>query len=174
MKRLFLIPMLLLAACTQPEESADNQTTTPETQDKMVAEMGTVVGEDPGDGPFVDVEQIVAAPETYTDAPVRVAGIASEVCQNAGCWLKFQNEDGVDFRVNVPSDENGYVFTFPQDISGSYVLIEGDFSIEETDVETLRHFAEDRGDSEEAIAAITEPQQTLILSATGARIQSNV
>ncbi|MCH7977275.1 MAG: DUF4920 domain-containing protein, partial [Bacteroidetes bacterium] len=58
-----------------------------------------------------------------------------------------------------------------RNISGSQVLVAGTLSVEETDVETLRHLAEDRGDSEEAIAAITEPERTLILSATGARIE---
>ncbi|MDX1439328.1 MAG: DUF4920 domain-containing protein, partial [Rubricoccaceae bacterium] len=152
----------------------DDTTTSATEGDEMVAELGTVVGDDPGDGAVLFVDDVVNQPEDYLSAPVRIAGTVSEVCQNAGCWLTFQNEAGVAFRVNVPRDENGYVFTFPMDISGSHVLVAGELSIEETDVETLRHFAQDRGESEEAIAAITEPERTLVITATGARIESTV
>lgn len=140
----------------------------------MVAEMGTVVGEDPGDGAVLFVDDVVGQPDGYLGAPVRVAGTVSEVCQNAGCWLTFVNGENVSFRVNVPSDDNGYIFTFPKDISGSHVVIAGELTVEETSVETLQHLAEDRGDDAETIAAITEPERTLILSATGARIEGEV
>lgn len=176
MKRLFLIPLLLVAACTQPDEATDDTTGPVTENDEMVAEVGTVVGEDPGsDGAVLFAEDVVRSSADYVDAPVVVAGVVSEVCQNMGCWLTFQNEDGVPFRVNVPKDEEGnYVFTFPTGISGSHVVVAGELTLEETSVETLQHLAEDRGESEEAIAAITEPEQTLILSATGARIESEV
>ena len=78
------------------------------------------------------------------------------------------------FRVTVPRNDDGYMFSFPKDISGSQVLVAGTLSVEETDVATLKHLAEDRGDSEESIAAITGPERTLILSAAGARIEGEV
>ncbi len=175
MKRLLFIPILLLAACTQTEESADNAATPVRESDEMVAELGTVVGEDPGsDGAVLFAEDVAESAEDYVDVPVVVAGVVSEVCQNAGCWLTFQNEAGVAFRVTVPSNDEGYVFTFPKDVSGSHVVVAGTLTIEETSVETLKHLAEDRGDDAEAIAAITAPERTLILSATGARIEGEV
>jgi hypothetical protein len=170
MKRLFLLPLLALAACGG-EPPAD-ATDAPPTADEMVADLGTVVGEDPGDGPVMFVDEVVAHPEQYTNAPVRVAGTVSEVCQMAGCWFTFQNDAGVAFRVSVPRDEDGYVFTFPQDVSGRQAVVAGTLTVEETDVETLRHLAEDGGASPEEVAAITAPERTLVLSATGARIES--
>ena len=173
MKHLLLIPLLLLAACTQTDAPANEPEPIIEG-DEMVAEMGAVVGEDPGDGAVLFADDVIEHAEEFVGAPIRVAGTVSEVCLNAGCWLTFQNEAGVAFRVTVPRNDDGYVFTFPKDISGSQVLVAGTLSVEETDVETLKHLAEDRGDSEESIAAITEPERTLILSATGARIEGEL
>lgn len=174
MKRLLLIPLLALAACTSAEEQADTSAAALSANDAMVAEMGMVVGEDPGDGAVLFASDVVTSPEDYLEVPVRVAGTVSEVCQNAGCWLTFQNDAGVAFRVTVPRDDDGYVFTFPTDVSGEHVLVAGTLTLEQTSVETLKHFAEDRGDDPETIAAITEPERTLVLSATGARIEDEV
>ncbi len=173
MKHLLLILLLLLAACTETDAPADELEPIMEG-DEMIAEMGAVVGEDPGDGAVLFADDVIEHAEDFVDAPIRVAGMVSEVCRNAGCWLTFWNEAGVAFRVTVPRNDDGYAFTFPQDISGSQVLVAGTLTVEETSVATLKHLAEDRGDSEEAIAAITEPERTLVLSATGARIESSV
>lgn len=173
MKRLF-IPLLLIASCAQPEDAADQPEPVVEG-DEMVAELGTVVGEDPGaEGAVLFADDVVEHAEGFVGAPIRVAGTIGEVCQNAGCWLTFRNDAGVAFRVVVPRDEEGYAFTFPKDISGSHAVVAGTLTVEETSVETLRHLAEDRGDDAEAIAAISEPERTLILSATGARIESDL
>ncbi|NNF58298.1 MAG: DUF4920 domain-containing protein [Rhodothermaceae bacterium] len=179
MKRLFLIPILLLAACevdTHDHTGGDVQGADASLTegDQMVAEMGTVVGEDPGDGAVLFVEQILEAPETYDGTPVRVAGTVSEVCQMAGCWLTFQNDEGTPFRVSVPRNDDGYVFTFPTDVSGQNAVVAGTLTIEETSVETLRHLAEDGGASADEIAAITAPERTFVLSATGARLEGAV
>ena len=179
MKRLLLIPLLLLAACTadapDASDAEDGLTDSPVTEgDQVVADMGTVVGEDPGDGAVLFVEQILEAPETYDGTPVRVAGTVSEVCQMEGCWLTFQNDEGTPFRVSVPRDDDGYVFTFPTDVSGQNAVVAGTLSIEETSVETLRHLAEDGGATADEIAAITAPERTFVLSATGARLEGAV
>ncbi len=174
MKRLLLIPLLFAVACTQPEEPADRSEPIVEG-DEMVAELGTVVGEDPGsDGAVLFADDVVERAEEFVDAPIVVAGVVGEVCQSAGCWLTFQNEADVAFRVTVPRNDDGYVFTFPKDVSGSHVVVAGTLTVEETSVETLKHLAEDRGDDPETIAAITAPERTLVLTATGARIESNV
>lgn len=173
MKRaLLLLPVLLLAACAQDEPAASAEEDTLALNDELVADLGTVVGEDPGDGPVVFVEEVVMHPEQYEHAPVRVAGTISEVCQVAGCWFTFQNDAGLAFRVSVPHDGDGYAFTFPKDVAGRSAVVAGTLAVEETDVETLRHLAEDRGASEEELAAITAPERTLVLNATGARLES--
>jgi hypothetical protein len=172
-----LLPALLLAACAQDappaaETAADAAVDAPiGAGDEMVADLGTVVGEDPGDGAVIFVDQVLERPEQYAGAPVRVAGTISEVCQQAGCWFTFQNDAGTPFRVTVPRGEDGYVFTFPKDVAGRQAVVAGTLTVEETDVETLRHLAQDKGASAEEVAAITEPERTLVLSATGARLE---
>ena len=103
---------------------------------------------------------------------IRVEGEVAEVCQMAGCWLTFQNEAGVSFRVAVPrNDDGGYAFTFPRDAAGSRVLVQGTLDVTETDAATRRHLAEDAGASPEEVAAISEPERTVVLNATGARVE---
>ncbi len=178
MKRslLFLLPLLVLAACQDaPDTAGPGVDGTPPTQDEgHVADLGAVVGEDPGDGPVLFVEQVVENPEAYDGQPVRIAGVVGEVCQQAGCWLTFQNAEGTPFRVAVPRGDDGYVFTFPKGIAGQNAVIAGTFAVEETDVATLRHLAEDAGKSAEEVAAITEPERTFTLAATGARLEGEV
>ncbi len=167
----FLLPALLLTACAG-ESPADETAEEPLAHnDDMVADLNTVVGEDPGDGAVLFVDEVAAHPEQYVGAPVRVAGTISEVCQMAGCWLTLQNESGVAFRIAVPRGEGGYVWTFPKDVSGRQAVVAGVLAVEETDVETLRHLAEDGGATPEELAAITAPERTLVLSATGARLE---
>lgn len=172
---LLFLSALLLAACAPnapaTDEAAGDQTLA--HNDDLVADLSTVVGEDPGDGAVLFVDEVVSHPDQYTNAPVRVAGTVSEVCQMAGCWLTFQNEAGVAFRVSVPRGDEGYVFTFPKDVSGRQAVVAGVLTLEETDVETLRHLAADGGASEEELAAITAPERTLVLTATGARIEGD-
>ena len=132
-----------------------------------------------GDPLRVDDDGIVAldpvalteALGTYENTVVRVQGTVAQVCQMKGCWLTFETPASVPVRVQVPRDSAGYVFTFPTDLGAADVIVEGTVTSDSTDVETLRHFAEDEGRSQEEIDAITEPEQTVILTARGALVK---
>ena len=164
---------LLVGACAEPAEpTSDTAPDAPFTEnDQLVAEVGLVVGEDPGDGVVVFANDVVDNPEEYDGLPVRVAGTVSEVCQMKGCWLSFQNDAGTPFRVMVAQSDGDYVFDFPKDIAGQSAVVAGTLTLEETSVETRRHLARDKKASDEEIAAITEPERTIILTASGARIE---
>jgi hypothetical protein len=108
---------------------------------------------------------------TYMNTVVRVQGTVAQVCQMKGCWLTFETPASVPVRVQVPRDSAGYVFTFPTDLGAAEVVVEGMVTADSTDVETLRHFAEDEGRPQEEIDAITEPQQTVTLTARGALVK---
>jgi hypothetical protein len=109
---------------------------------------------------------------TYQNTVVRVEGTVAKVCQMEGCWLTLQNPTGTPIRVEVPRDEAGeYVYTFPTDLGIAEVIVEGTVTADETSVETLRHFAEDEGRAPEEIDAITEPEQTAVLTARGALVK---
>lgn len=168
---LLLAPALLLAACAQDTETvAEAHGGTDVPVPAEAASAMETVGTAPSDGEVLPVADALARAEALDGQTVRVEGDVAEVCQQAGCWLTFQNEAGVPFRVAVPRDDQGYVFTFPTDLAGVHAVIEGTLEVTETDVETRRHLAEDGGASAEELAAITEPERTIVLTATGARL----
>lgn len=174
MNRLFALAALgglLLAGCQQPAPEAAPETDAPDGVE-MVADLSVVVGEDPGDGAVLFAADAAAQAEELAGQPVRVAGVVDEVCQMAGCWLTFRDAGPTPIRVKIPRGDDGYAFAFPKDIAGRSALVSGTLAVEETDVEMLRHFAEDRGASAEEIAAITEPRRTIVLTATGARLEA--
>lgn len=167
MTRLFLaLPLLLLAACAggsdQPAEAA------PEAG---LAEPATVaLGDAVPDGAALSPDELIADADEYAGKTVVVEGVAREVCQKAGCWLTLADAEGRTVRVSVPHGEDGYPFTFPEDVSGQTVRVAGMLEVETVSVEDQRHYAEDGGASEEELAAITEPKRTLVLTALGAEL----
>jgi hypothetical protein len=168
-RSLLLIGLLGLGACADPAEPPAEPTA--DATEAGVAEPATVAfGETVPDGAALTPAQLTASPDEYAGKTVVVEGVAREVCQKAGCWLTFSDDDGQTIRVSVPHGDDGYPFTFPMDASGQRVRVSGTFAVETTSVEDLRHYAEDDGASEEEIAAITEPEETFVLTALGAEM----
>jgi hypothetical protein len=168
---LLLAPSLALAAC------ADDAGEQPADDAAVPAEVGAseTVGAAPDAGAVLPAADVIARADELNGQTIRVEGEVAEVCQMAGCWLTFQNEAGVSFRVAVPrNDDGGYAFTFPRDAAGSRVLVQGTLDVTETDVATRQHLAEDAGATPEEVAAITEPERTVVLNATGARVERAV
>ena len=176
---LLLLVLTLLAGCTPAAENAAEDgvapgaTPTASTDEAPEADGFVLVGELSGSEDALPASDAIARANDLDGQDVRIEGPISAVCQQAGCWLRMGSDDPDQaLRVNVPRDSSGsYVFTFPMDVAGADALVEGVLAVEETDVETLRHFAEDEGATDEEIAAITEPRRTVILNATGARIR---
>jgi hypothetical protein len=160
---------LLLSACGGGDAPAESDSPPAPVE---VAAAGDVVGAAPAAGAVLPASEVIARADELDGQVIRVEGEIAEVCQMAGCWLTFHNEAGVPFRVAVPREEGGgYEFTFPTDIAGSNIVVEGTLDVTETDAATRRHLAEDGGASPEEVAAITEPERTVVLNATGARIE---
>lgn len=109
------------------------------------------------------LQEIKVDEETTIQAlPTKIEGTVSEVCQAAGCWLKLATEDGKEIFINT-----NHEFFVPKDLTGKTVVVEGNAYKEETSVEMLKHFAEDKKASAEEIAAITQPKVEYKLDATG-------
>lgn len=98
----------------------------------------------------------------------KMVGVVDEVCQNKGCWMKINMEDGEQIMVKFKD----YGFFMPKDIAGQEVILNGKAFINEVPVDELRHYAEDAGKSAEEIAAITEPKATMSFEADGVLIKS--
>ncbi|MBT8259657.1 MAG: DUF4920 domain-containing protein [Bacteroidia bacterium] len=95
--------------------------------------------------------------------PAKMVAKVEEVCQTKGCWMKLDLENGEEVMVRFKD----YGFFMPKDIAGKEVIINGIAFVNEMSVDEQRHYAEDAGDSEEAIAAITEPKKTYSFEADG-------
>lgn len=122
----------------------------------------------------VPIQAVAAEADAYTDRNIKVEGTIVKVCQKKGCWLTLDaGADQTPIRVNVDKEEDGaYKFTFPKDIDGQRVVIEGYFEKKTISVDMLRHLAEDDGASQEAIDAITEPKDEYWMTASGALVEA--
>ncbi len=65
-----------------------------------------------------------------------------------------------------------YGFFIPTNSQGFPITIEGVATLTETDVATLRHYAEDQGKTKEEVAAIQTPKREISFEAIGALIKS--
>lgn len=88
------------------------------------------------------------------------------VCAKKGCWMKLELTEEQNAHVTFKD----YGFFVPKDSQGQRMLVNGVAFIEQTDVETLRHYAEDAGKSEAEIANITEPELNYRFIATGVKV----
>ncbi len=95
-----------------------------------------------------------------------VSGTIEEVCQKKGCWMKIAMGDGESMRVSFKD----YGFFVPLDASGRTMTMKGVAAYDTIDVDMLKHLAEDAGQSQEEIDAITEPEFALTFEATGVMI----
>lgn len=93
----------------------------------------------------------------------KVKGKVVEVCQEKGCWMKIEKDNGEKLMVKFKD----YAFFMPKNLVGKEVVIEGEANVKETTVKQLRHYAEDAGKSKEEIKKITEPKKEVIFMAAG-------
>ena len=158
----------LLAACSNTENA-------PITTDESTVEETTVAvpnyaGEIFGEGEADQFQEALSYAELLAEMgqlgesdtlETRVHGVVDAVCQAKGCWMTIGEEGDMMVRFK------DYGFFMPKDISGREVIAEGKAYYQVTSVDELRHYAEDAGESEEAIAAITEPKRELRFLASG-------
>lgn len=98
----------------------------------------------------------------------KISGDIKEVCTKKGCWFAMELPNGQSMRVTFKD----YGFFIPTNSQGFPIVMEGVATLSETDVETLRHYAEDQGKSKDEVEAITEPKKEITFEATGVVIKS--
>jgi hypothetical protein len=141
------------------------------------AETNEMTPQEVSNGTFVgasfDLEEIIPASEILVllteeeSEVVRVEGTVVEVCQSKGCWMTFDTTTDKNMRITFLD----YGFFVPKDIAGQNVVLEGRGWVQKTDVNTLRHYAEDAGKPAEEIAAITEERIEYLFEASGVYIR---
>ncbi len=178
MKKLWIIAAAgLLIACGEPGEKQTGESEKEQTAENKQQEKQSA-GEDEVTFPYHDgaefdasealsVEEFNQKLDAFSGDSMRVTVTAdiSAACKKKGCWMKLE----------LPEDQNAHItfkdygFFVPKDSQGHNMLVNGMAFIEETDVETLKHYAEDAGESEADIAKITEPELNYRFIATGAK-----
>lgn len=93
----------------------------------------------------------------------KVKGKVVSVCQDKGCWMKIERENGEPMMVKFKD----YGFFMPKNIEGKEVVLDGEATVKETSVKQLRHYAEDAGKSKEEIQKIKEPKRDVVFVAKG-------
>jgi flagellar biosynthesis component FlhA len=100
------------------------------------------------------IDEFATMMEGKDSLRVKIRAVATDVCQKKGCWMKVETADGSLMRIKFKD----YGFFVPKDITGKHIVFEGLAFRDTVSVEDLRHYAEDGGQTEEEIAAITEPE----------------
>ena len=162
---LILTVVFGLAACQKTGVVAQKTTYELVGEAKVVpGNYGDVVKESDVVSTAILVQKVEAA-GTFTG---KVSGKINEVCTNKGCWFAMELPNGSSMRVTFKD----YGFFIPTNSQGFPITIEGVATLSETDVETLRHYAEDQGKSKEEVAAITLPKKEITFEASGVLIKA--
>lgn len=167
MKRSFLVSMSLIlgliSACNQSNQTAEKSPVSEESKAAIAGSFGAELAEMPVLTPSQLVEE-VAKNGVFEG---QIAGQIKEVCASKGCWLTMDLPSGQSMRVTFKD----YGFFVPTNSAGFPIILEGVATLTETDVATLRHYAEDAGKSKEEVAAITEPKKEITFEAVGVVIK---
>lgn len=143
---LLISALLAVTACSSPSKSTDGWAT---------------FGEGVSAPSVMTLDDLLETPADFDGKTVVVEAEVVAVCQKKGCWMTFlRDTDSV--RITFKD----YGFFVPMDLAGTTVRVEGVFAIREVPVEEARHYLEDEGRHEEAMA-ITEPRLTYEIVATG-------
>ena len=167
MKKLLILPLLLLLAACQPGPEAV------ETPAEVVVPEGYEAF-----GATVDVEgavpvtTVLATPDQFVGQEVKIEGEVSEVCQMRGCWATLVTDAGT-VRIQMPrlEDDSDYAFTLPKDISGRTVVATGLLESRVIPADEQRHYDEDAGQAKEASAYQDKTEYTL--KPTGVLVQKS-
>ncbi len=160
----FLVSLAMLSACNN---------TTNQEEEKIETENTEITVDYQYYGDTISAENAIEASKLYAmlegqdSLVVKVKGVVNQSCVKKGCWMKMDIGDGKEMRVSFKD----YGFFVPTNLGGETATIEGIAKITTTSVEDLKHYAEDGGQSEEEIAAITEPEVAISYVATGVIIE---
>jgi len=163
MKKTFCVlfgAAVLMASCATGGSNTDAVIT---AQDTIAGSYGEFVSNDNA----VSVSAMFQTLKQTGSFDGKVIGEISEVCKSKGCWMTMELPDGNKMRVTFKD----YGFFVPTKSSGYMAIVDGKASKTITDVETLRHFAEDEGLSAEEIQKINSPKEEYTFEAEGVLIQ---
>lgn len=98
----------------------------------------------------------------------KIHGKVQRVCQKKGCWMEI---DMGSEHPKMMVRFKDYEFFVPKDASGSHATMKGWAHRDTFSVKKLKHYAKDKGKSQEAIDSIQEPEVRLAFKASGVRLE---
>lgn len=167
MKKIFIasFAFMALAACSSSEsadktENADSTATTSSSEGYKAGETVTE------DGAMTSAEMMTAL-EGKDSLEVKLTAKVNAVCQVKGCWMQLDMGEKDPMRVSFKD----YAFFVPKDATGKTAVVDGWVKAKTYSVAELKHLAEDNGDTQEEIDAITEPKTELSFEAKGVMLK---
>ncbi len=161
----FALGIMLCTACQNQKNSqaVDSITTDSIATDSIPGNYGASLDQTG----IVSPAEMLMTVEKEGDFEGKITGEIKEVCTKKGCWITMDLPNGETMRVTFKD----YGFFVPTTSKGYPVILEGIAVLTETDVETLRHYAEDEGKSKEEVEKITEPKREITFEAVAVVIQ---
>jgi hypothetical protein len=167
MKKTFLpsiaLILGLISACNQPIQT----TVKSPVSDEHEASISGTYGAELAEMAVLTPGQLVEEVAKNGVFEGQIAGQIKEVCASKGCWLTMDLPSGQSMRVTFKD----YGFFVPTNSAGFPIILEGVATLTETDVATLRHYAEDAGKSKDEIEAIKDPKREIVLQAEGVIVE---
>ncbi|HMP99535.1 MAG TPA: DUF4920 domain-containing protein [Cyclobacteriaceae bacterium] len=150
---LILVAATLLAACAGKQETT--------VEEQSFNTYGEVISAEGAQSLAVLDEKLTAENDSVY---IKVKATIDKTCEKKGCWMVVEDESGNEVRVTFKD----YGFFVPTaGVEGKEVIFAGYAYRKTTEVDLLKHFAEDAGKSQEEIDAITEPKVELTFVADG-------
>lgn len=151
MRNLLFLAIIALFFSCQPENKSEGT---------LVGKYGDEITE----SGVITTEEMLAQLNKADSVNVKVKGEITATCAMKGCWMNLVMPNGEEMRVTFKD----YGFFVPSEgMEGNVAIIDGVVSRTITDVETLRHYAEDAGKPKEEIEKITEDKEELAFVANG-------
>jgi len=162
-KILFIAGATILFACGNAEQQVEE--VVENTEEITITE--TIHGEEIDNEGSLTTLEFLEQFEELQSKEVKLTAYATEVCAKKGCWMVLELNNEKNMRVTFKD----YGFFVPKDAAGKLVTVKGVATMDTTDVATLQHYAEDAGESQETIDAITEPEYNYAFEAVGVIIK---
>lgn len=163
MKKVFslVLGLTVLVSCGEAKEEEETVLENPVVEEEVVTleYFGDTITKENA----IDMTTLATQLEENDSAIVKVTGVVNAVCKKKGCWMTMPLNDSVNMRVGFKD----YGFFVPLNCENRTATIEGIAKKDMISVEMLKHYAEDNGDSQEVIDAITEPEVEYSFVATG-------
>jgi hypothetical protein len=119
--------------------------------------------------PFT-VQHVLAKADQLSGQWVKVAGVVSDLCTHAGCWMEIADRPGTrPLFVKFTYDTS--TARVPAEAKGHRAVVEGRLVISEMPEAQRRHIARDQGATPEQLATIQGPERVVRLECPTAGIE---